>query len=258
MPSSTSFPGSCTEPALAIAHLTGPAGASVVRDISLRVPCREIVVVLGAIQSGKSMILRHVVGLERAERGSMTIGGESYDLTAPPGEPLRRMRQRVGVVFESSALLRQITVVENVELPLLENTGTSRAEAREAARELLRQAGIQADDDMMPVDLGRADQRRVALARALALGPCALVLDEPTVGLDAHAAHEFDETLDALQARHGFGVLILTREVRHAFGKARAIHVLVDGRIVAHGPREALVASDDPIVRRLLNRRGRE
>jgi phospholipid/cholesterol/gamma-HCH transport system ATP-binding protein len=258
MPSSISFPASCTEPAIDARALSGPLEAPLIHDVDLRVSAGETLVVLGPIQSGKTTLLRHLLGLERALRGSVTLGGERFDAALPPNAMLRRLRARIGVVFESSALLARISVVENVELPLLEHTDVRSGEAREAARELLLECGLRADDDLMPADLNRADQRRVALARALALRPCALVLDEPTVGLDPHAAHEFDVTLEALQQEYGFGMLILTREVRHAFQPHRKIAVLVEGRIVACGDRETLLANEHPIVRRLLHRRGGE
>jgi len=232
--------------------------APLIHAVDLRVCSGETLVVLGPIQSGKTTLVRHLLGLERALRGSVTLGGEVFDASIPPDSKLRQLRVRVGVIFESSALLNRITVIENVELPLLEHTDVRPEEARETARELLREAGLRADDDLMPADLNRAEQRRVALARALALKPCALVLDEPTVGLDPHAAHEFDVTLQALQDEYGFGMLILTREVRHAFQPDRKIAVLVDGRIVACGDRESLLANEHPIVRRLLHRRGGE
>ena len=232
--------------------------APLIHDVDLRVAGGETLVVLGPIQSGKTTLLRHLLGLDRALRGTVTLGGESFDASMPPDASLRQMRARVGVVFESSALLNRISVVENVELPLLEHTDVGSDEAREQARELLRECGLRANDDLMPADLNRAEQRRVALARALALRPCALVLDEPTGGLDPHAAHEFDVTLQALQEEYGFGLLILTREVRHAFQPGRRIAVLVEGRIVACGDLDSLLESEHPIVRRLLHRRGGE
>lgn len=238
--------------------LSGPAEGPLLHDVSLRVDRGATVVVLGPNQSGKTMLLRHLLGLERGTSGVITVDGERFGVADPTGESLRMLRRRLGAVFESSALLRQISVVENVELPLLEHTSIERDEARDTARELLDAAGVRADDTVMPADLDRADQRRVALARALALEPCLLVLDEPTVGLDAHAAHQFDDTVEALQRKHQFGLLILTTEVRHAFGHAREIDVLVDGCIVARGDRASLLESEHPMVRRLLHRRGGE
>jgi ABC-type transporter Mla maintaining outer membrane lipid asymmetry ATPase subunit MlaF len=258
MPSSTSFPPSCTEPALEIESLTGPAEQPRVHDISLRLSCGCKVVVLGPNHSGKSSILRHVLGLDRASHGRVTVGDDTFDASAPPTNELRRIRVRVGAVFEGSALLQRISVVENVELPLLEHTSERPEMARQRARELLSEVGLQVDDEEMPDALTRADERRVALARALALQPIVLVLDEPTAGLDAPAAHELDATVTKLQARYGFGVLVLTREARHAFGRVDEIDVLVDGRIVARGDRERVLESEHPVVRRLLHRRGEE
>jgi phospholipid/cholesterol/gamma-HCH transport system ATP-binding protein len=243
--------------ALEVLGLTGPAGARILFDVTLRVPAGETHVVLGPIHSGKSMLLRHLVGLERATEGTLAVGGERFDARAPSDDDLARLRRRVGAVFEGSALFSRMSVVENVELPLLEHTDASPRAAREAARELLAEVGLRPDDDVTPADLGRADKRRVALARALALRPPVVVLDEPTVGLDAHSAAELDDALERTQARRGFGALILTHEVRHAFGRARRIDVMAQGRLVAGGDRAALLASEHPVVKQLLHRRDR-
>jgi phospholipid/cholesterol/gamma-HCH transport system ATP-binding protein len=238
--------------------LTGPAPSPIIFDIALDVLTGETVLVLGPIQSGKSMLMRHLVGLECASAGSVSIDGHQFDPTRPKEDALRALRARVGVIFEGSALLRRISVVENVELPLLEHRHVARAEARDAARELLAEVGMEVEDSTMPTELGRAQQRRVALARAVALRPRLLLLDEPTLGLDAPAAHEFDETLHDLQRRYGFGIVIFSHEIRHAYTAANEIDVLVEGRIMARGTRDSLLQSDDPTIHRLLHRRGRE
>ena len=258
MPSSTSSPPSSSERALEVHDLTGPAGSPLIFDIDLVVDRGETVLVLGPIQSGKSMLMRHLVGLECAATGSIAVDGFAFDPTRPDEKELRRFRSRVGVVFEGSALLRRIGVVENVELPLLEHERRSRSDARDAAQELLAEVGIEVDAETMPVQLGRAGQRRVALARALALHPRLLLLDEPTLGLDSQAAHDFDETLQALQRRYDFGIVIFSHEVRHAYAPANEIDILAGGRIVARGSRESLLESDDPVIHGLLHRRERE
>ena len=258
MPSSTSSRPSSSERALEVHHLTGPASAPIIFEIEIFVARGETLLVLGPIQSGKSMLMRHLVGLECAVSGTIAVDGEAFDPTKPEDKALRRLRSRVGVLFEGSALLRRISVLENVELPLLEHEHSSRAHARDAARELLAEVGIQVDDDTMPVQLGRAGQRRVALARALALKPRLMLLDEPTLGLDSPAAHEFDETLHAVQKKYDFGIVIFSHEIRHAYTPANQIDVLAGGRIVARGTRESLLQSDDPVIHGLLHRRERE
>jgi phospholipid/cholesterol/gamma-HCH transport system ATP-binding protein len=258
MPSSTSSPRSSSECALEVRHLTGPALSPLIFDIDLSVSRGETLLVLGPIQSGKSMLMRHLVGLECAVSGTIAVDGEAFDPTKPEDKALRRLRSRVGVLFEGSALLRRISVLENVELPLLEHEHSSRAHARDAARELLAEVGVEVDEETMPVQLGRAGQRRVALARALALRPRLLLLDEPTLGLDSQAAHEFDETLHGLQKKYDFGIVICSHEIRYAYAPANQIDVLAGGRIVARGTRESLLESDDPVIHGLLHRRERE
>jgi phospholipid/cholesterol/gamma-HCH transport system ATP-binding protein len=254
-------PDLAVRPALSVDGLTGPAGMAIVRDVSFVVPAGQTHVILGGIHAGKTMLLRHLVGLERAEAGIISIDGERFDARGEPVGRVRRLRSRLGVVFEGSALFSRLSIVENVELPLLEHTHADDLDPdgiRETARGLLAEVGLMAvDDETLPEQLGRAAQRRVALARALALRPPVLILDEPTAGLDAHSAAELDELVVRLQARHGFGALVLTHEVRHAYGAARHIYVFADGRVVAEGTREALLASTHPAAQRLLQRRGR-
>ena len=245
-----------SENVLEIANLTGPAGRPAVFDVSLAAPRGGLTVVLGPIHAGKSMLLRHVLGLECAERGAITVDGDTLDARGETEAVLRRARSRTGVVFEGAALIRRLSAVENVELPLLEHTDASPKQARELAHWLLEDCGISADDDLMPDALDRAEQRRVALARALALRPPLLLLDEPTSGLDSHAAAELDDTLTHLQQWGGFGIVIFSHDVRYAFGHPGCVHVMVGGSIIESGDGESLRDSQHEIVRRLLDRRG--
>lgn len=245
-------------PALVVRDLTGPAGAPLIHDINLSVEHNRTHLVLGPIHSGKSLVMRHVVGLERAESGTITVADRSYRAAGEPEPVLRQMRTRIGVVFEGSALLTRLSVLENVELPLLEHTSATPAEARSAARELLAEVGVVGDDDRLPLQLGRLERRRVALARAVALRPPVVLLDEPTHGLDSHSAHEFDDSVARLQDAEGFALLIFSHEVRHAYGRAEQVSVMDEGVIVEQGPRAALLESQHPVIRRLLKRRERE
>ena len=241
---------------LEVRGLTGPAAEPAITDVDIDVARGGTVVVLGPIHSGKSMIMRHIVGLEVARSGTIRVDGETFDATRHDEKRLLRLRKRLGVLFEGSALVTRISAVENVELPLLEHTDVHPDESRDAARELLAEVGLTVDDETTPEQLTRVGQRLVALARALALRPPLLLLDEPTHSLDAHSAAQLDETIRRLQDANGFGVLIFTNEVRHAFGRARQISVLAQGRVVASGSRDSLQASEHAVVRSLLHRRG--
>ncbi len=241
---------------LRVENLTGPMQGAVIHDVSLAVPSGATHLVMGPIHSGKSMLLRHIVGLEQPLSGRIYLEGARVDDAIDSDTQLRRLRARLGVVFEGSALISRISAIENVELPLLEHSDCSAAEARETARELLAEVGMSEVADWSADDLVRSARRRVAIARALALRPAVLLLDEPTQGLDGHAAHEIDDLLGELQQKHGFGVLVFSHEVRHAFGMASDIYVMADGVIVARGDRTALGESDNELVRQLLHRRG--
>lgn len=245
-------------PALEVRSLTGPVGGPIIHDVSVAVARGRSNLVLGPIHSGKSLLMRHIVGLECASQGTILVEGEAYDATGETESVLRRMRTRLGVIFEGSALLTRLSVLENVELPLLEHTAATADEAREAARELLAEVGLEFDHDLTPLQIGRLERRRVALARALALRPPVVLLDEPTHGLDSHSAQLFDDTVARLQDQEGFALMIFSHEVRHAYGRVEQISVMSEGVIVEQGPRESLLASDHEVIRRLLKRRVRE
>ncbi len=204
------------------------------------------------------MVMRHVLGLERAESGTVCVDGLGFDPTRPDDKALRQVRARVGAVFESPALLGDITVVENVELPLLEHERLSAPLARRAAHELLSDVGLASSAELLPGALDRTQRRAVALARALALRPALLLLDEPTTGLDPAAAHVLDALIDDAQLRSGAALVVFTREVRYAFRWAGEgeIAVMERGAIVECGTLNALMRSGVPTVRQLLHRRG--
>jgi phospholipid/cholesterol/gamma-HCH transport system ATP-binding protein len=241
---------------LRVEHLTGPMLTPVIHDVCVAVPGGVTHLVIGPIHAGKSMLLRHIVGLEQPQAGRIYLEGARIDDSIDSITQLRRLRARLGVVFEGSALISRISAVENVELPLLEHSNMSPHEARDTARELLAEVGMADAGDQSADDLPRSGRRRVAIARALALRPAILLLDEPTQGLDAHSAHEIDDLLTALQEHYGFGILIFSHEVRHAFGMASEIYVMAEGVIIARGTRDELAASDNEVVRQLLHRRG--
>jgi phospholipid/cholesterol/gamma-HCH transport system ATP-binding protein len=203
-----------------------------------------------------SLLLRLILGLQRSQHGTVTIDGTSFDAARPNEDELRRIRRDVGVVFDSSALVSRLSLVENVELPLVEHTDVGADAARARAVELLREVGVVSDIDRTPDELSRLDRRRVAVARALVLEPALLLVDEPGHGLDAPAAAELDDTLTALQRRYGCAALICSQEVRYAFRAPDAVSVLAGGEVVEHGDLDQLRHSRHEAVRRLVDRRG--
>jgi ABC-type transporter Mla maintaining outer membrane lipid asymmetry ATPase subunit MlaF len=242
--------------ALSVSELTGPAGRVVLHDVSLSVPRGATHVVIGAMHSGKSLLLRLVLGLKRASRGRVSIAGDSFDAAMPNEDELRRLRRRVGVVFDSSALVSRLTLLENVELPLVEHTDARNDDARAIARERLREAGVAGDVDRTPDRVSRLDRRRTALARALVLRPTVLLIDEPGHGLDDDATAELDDTIERLLRQYECAALICSQEVRYIFRFPSAVSVLAGGTLVDHGTLEQLRESRHAAVRRLVDRRG--
>lgn len=243
-------------PVLEVRDLTGPDDAPAIFDISLACHRGKTTVVLGPIHAGKSTLMRNLLGLERARHGDIIVDGERFDAAGESEDRLRRLRTCIGSVFQGAALISRLGAIENVELPLLEHTDASGDEAREAAALLIQEVGLDIDPEATPGQLDRDEQRRLALARALALRPPVVLLDEPTQGLHAHAASELDETLARLQDSHGFGTLIFSHDPRYAFGRADRIYVMAGGRIVEHGTPEQVRECGSDIVARLLDRRG--
>lgn len=245
-----------TDAVLEVRALTGPRRAPTVFDVSLQCARGATTLVLGPIHAGKTLLMRHLVGLEQAQGGTICVEGEAFDARGESDAVLRRMRTRIGVVFAGSALISRLSSLENVELPLLEHTSATAAEARRAAARLLSEVGLDPADDTPPGQLGRAAQRRVALARALALRPPVVLMDEPSQGLDPHSAAELDDVLTRLQQEHGFGLLLFTHDVRYAFGRADYVYVMAAGQVIEEGPAESVRASRNEVVQRLLDRRG--
>jgi len=251
-----SEPNASVPPALEVRDLTGPAQSPVLRDVSLHVRHGGVHVVLAPMHSGKSLLLRLLLGLERAQRGTVSVDDATFDAANPDENDLRRVHRRVGVMFDSSALVSRLTLLENVELPLVEHTTVGGTAIHDVAAALLQDVGVVRDADRTPDELSRLDRRRAALARALALDPALVMIDEPGNGLDPHAATEFDETLRALHDRFAWGLLICTQEVRYAFRWPESVSVLVAGRIVEQGSLDQLLNSGHATVRRFVDRRG--
>ena len=241
---------------MVVERLTGPVATPVIRDVTLAVPSNGTHVVLGPMHSGKSLLLRLILGLQRSQHGMVTIDDMAFDMARPNEAALAQARRRVGVVFDSSALVSRLTLLQNVELPLLEHTTMDADAARDVAARLLDDVGLRRDIERTPDQASRLDRRLAALARALALEPMLLLVDEPGHGLDADATAELDDALFALRQRFACAALICSQEVRYAFRAPESVSVLAGGTVVANGTLDALRGSPAAIVRRLVDRRG--
>jgi phospholipid/cholesterol/gamma-HCH transport system ATP-binding protein len=202
--------------------------------ISFSVKRGEIAVIIGGSGAGKTTLARVIVGLLQPTRGAVFIEGE--DMTAMHGRELRRVRAKFGMVFQYSALLDSMTVLENVGLPLVEHETLTQREIDARARALLDSLDLTGCEDLLPSEISGGMRKRVALARALIRRPSILVYDEPASGLDPVGARHVDELIRTTRDRFGVTSLVITHDMTQAFSLATHLHVLDRGRLVASGP----------------------
>ncbi len=223
-------------------------GSHVVHDqLDLDVRQGEILGVVGGSGSGKSVLLRTIVGLNRAAAGSVRVFGK--DLLALPDAERRLEERRFGVLFQKGALFSSMTVTENVAMPLIEHAGLSRAEAERIAAVKIALAGLPAKAGHdYPSDLSGGMIKRAALARALALDPDMLFLDEPTAGLDPIGAAAFDQLILTLRDALGFTVFLITHDLDTLYTITDRVAVLSQKRVIINDTLQRVEQFDDPWV----------
>jgi len=242
-------------PAIEFRTVTKSFGPRRVLDaVSFQVDAGRSVCLLGRSGTGKSVALKHIVGLIAPDSGAVLVEGE--DIGRLDSRDLSRVRRRIGFLFQNAALFDSISVGANVEFPMRRHTQQSDAEIRSRARQLLADVGLEGDYDKMPADLSGGMRKRVGLARALALDPAILLADEPGAGLDPITAAEIDALFDALRRRAHTTLLVVTHNIPSARTIGDELIFLHEGRIIAQGPPPSLEASDLPLVRQFMASEG--
>jgi len=236
-------------PAIRVRDLTVGFGKRIVLDkLSLDVPRGEILGFVGASGSGKSVLMRTIIGLLPKRSGSIEVAGMNLE-TADLDE-IRAIGRRWGILFQLGALFSSLTVRQNVQFPMRENLTISPRLLDEMAMAKLEMVGLNPDDcDKFPAELSGGMTKRVALARALALDPEILFLDEPTSGLDPISGGDFDSLIKTLQRTLGFTVFMVTHDLDSLHAVCDRVAVLADGKIVVDGPMSAVLASEHPWVK---------
>jgi phospholipid/cholesterol/gamma-HCH transport system ATP-binding protein len=243
-------------PVISVRKLTiGYGNLVLLRDASFDVHRGEILVILGGSGSGKSSLMKNLIGLYRPLAGDMLIEGQS--IVTARGEARARLQRKLGVMYQSGALFGSLTTLENVRFPLDEFTDIGLAEKNLTARMLLRQVEMAHAEALMPAELSGGMLKRAGIARAMALGADILMLDEPSAGLDPITSANLDRTILSLRANLGFTFVVVTHELNSIFAIAdRAI--MLDPRsrsIIAEGrPAELRDHCSDPRVRQFFNR----
>jgi phospholipid/cholesterol/gamma-HCH transport system ATP-binding protein len=222
----------------------------VLKGIDLDVPEGTTVVILGASGSGKTVLMKHMIGLLKPDRGGVIVEGE--DIVPLEGVALARVRRKFGMVFQAAALFDSMTVYENVSFPLREHSRMKEDEIRARVREKLGLVGLENVEDKYPADLSGGMRKRVGLARAIVLDPKIVLYDEPTTGLDPITTAYVDEMI--LEAKRELGVtsVVISHDIASSFKVADDVAFLYEGRIVEYGSPQHLRDSRHPGLQAFL------
>ena len=236
------------EVVLTVAQVSKSFGNNhVLRDFSLTLHRGENVVVLGKSGSGKSVLIKCIIGLLPVDAGTITVLGQ--DVAALDYTALDRLRAKLGFLFQSNALYDSMTVSENLLFPLRRQwLAHTPAEEKDLVQQALEDVGLADTTNKMPAELSGGQRKRIALARTLILRPAIILYDEPTTGLDPITAREIDHLLREVQQKYNTSALIISHDMNCVRLTADRVAVLIDGRCYAEGTYEELRQRDDPKI----------
>ena len=222
----------------------------VLRGVDLEVDAGEVLFVIGQSGAGKSVLVKHLIGLLRPDRGRIYLDGE--DVTDLKEKEFYPIRKRCAMVFQNSTLFDSMTLLENVALPIRKHMGVSEEEALEMAAEKLKLVGMKRYADRFPADFGDGMRKKVAIARALTLDPEFVIFDEPTTGIDPISAAMVDKLIRHLSDHVGVTSIVISHDLRSIFGIADRIAMLYQGKLILDGTQEDFKTSDNPIVQQFI------
>jgi phospholipid/cholesterol/gamma-HCH transport system ATP-binding protein len=228
------------------------SGRRVLDRVDLDVRRGEILVLLGGSGSGKTTLLKHVLGLAKPEAGSITING--VDITCCSQSELSAVRRRIGVAFQGGALFNSMSVEDNVALPLRELTRLADSTIKLVVWMNLMAVGLSDAGSLYPPELSGGMRKRASVARAMALDPEILILDEPSAGLDPIVSAGLDELILFLKRSFGITILVVTHELKSAFHIADRVAMLYQGRLIALDRKEQFAGHAHPRIRQFLDR----
>lgn len=241
-------PGTKADPIISVRGLRTGFGDVIIHDgLDLDVRAGEIIGIVGGSGTGKSVLMRAIIGLQQPQAGTITIFGTETATMAP--DTARALRGRWGVLFQEGALFSSLTVAENIEVPMREFLALSESLMMELASYKIAMVGLPADAaPKYPSELSGGMKKRAGLARALALDPALLFLDEPTAGLDPISAAAFDDLIKALQQTLGLTVFLITHDLDTLHAICDRVAVIADRKVLAVGTIAELMHFDHPWV----------
>ena len=240
--------------AVALEHVTKSFdGKKVLDDISFEIKKGKAFCLLGRSGTGKSVTLRHIIGLVQPDSGKVFVEGR--DITGLDSRGLSEVRKRMGFLFQNAALFDSMTVGDNVAFPMRRHSDWPEDEIRKRVKQKLADVGLERDFDKMPADLSGGMKKRAGLARAMALDPSILLVDEPSAGLDPVTAGEIDELL-VERKRGGATLVVVTHNIPSARIVGDELAMLDEARIIARGTVDDLDASENPLVQAFMRAEG--
>ena len=225
-------------------------GKPVLQGVDLQVRRNETLVIIGRSGAGKSVSIKHIVGLLRPDRGTVIVEGQ--DLAQLSTESLEKIRLKFGYLFQDGALLQSMTVGENVALPLVEHTRMPEGEIRKAVHEKLALVGMDHVADVMPSVLSGGMKKRVGLARALIRNPQIILYDEPTHGLDPIMTAVVNQLILDMKNQFNVTSIVVTHDMPSAFRIADRIAMLYKGKIVKVGSPVEFLETEDPLIKQFV------
>jgi phospholipid/cholesterol/gamma-HCH transport system ATP-binding protein len=222
----------------------------VLRGLNLRVQRGEILAVIGRSGSGKTVLLRLLIGLLRPDRGQVIV--EGTDISTLYGRGLDRVRERFGMLFQGGALFDSMNVLDNVAFPLREKTKLSEPEIASRVQKMLESVGLGDMGYKFPAELSGGMKKRAALARALITGPSIVLFDEPTTGLDPILVQAIHQLILDTHRTFGYTAVLVSHEVPKVFDVATRVAMIDEGTIIEEGTPEEILKSSDPLIRQFI------
>lgn len=226
-------------------------GQEILRGVDLKVDNGQSLALIGGSGSGKSVLLKHIIGLLKPDSGRILI--DSEDISKLRGRKLKRLKERFGMVFQGGALFDSLTVFENVAFPLREKTRMKALQIRKTVREDLAAVGLSGAENKYPAEISGGMKKRVALARCLVMNPEIILFDEPTTGLDPLTGKAIHTMIRSCQKSFKFTSIMVTHEIPAIFSLVDRVAMIYNGEILAEGTPEEIQNSKDPVIHQFIH-----